>query len=238
MLPTRETPLVGKQQYVLGYKAIVTEIELEDNGLTGYLPTEIGQLTSMTGYVSFADNSITGTIPTEMGRMTGIQRFLRILSSEVHGSVPTQLGQLTDLTAQLHLHDNHLSGLLPTELGRLTGLTKQFLLSGNSIGMSWDGSTDRAWSYNAPPNGAEYGQPNTPMIPTELGQLTAMRTRFELQNNNFFWQIPSQLGQMSALTSFFYLYSNELSGDLPDEIAAMNQTVRHHMDIRTGNLLI
>ena len=31
MLPTRETPLVGKQQYVLGYKAIVTEIELEDN---------------------------------------------------------------------------------------------------------------------------------------------------------------------------------------------------------------
>ena len=44
----------------------VLGLSLTNNGLGGELPTQLGDLTSMTAGVDFADNTIGGTIPTQV----------------------------------------------------------------------------------------------------------------------------------------------------------------------------
>ena len=61
---------------------------------------------------------MTGSIPTEIGNLTSIADF-RASTNHFNGTLPAEIGYLTNLT-KLYLHDNQLTGLLPTEIGFLT----------------------------------------------------------------------------------------------------------------------
>ncbi|KAJ3391414.1 hypothetical protein HDU80_011051 [Chytriomyces hyalinus] len=62
-------------------------------------------------------NAFTGTIPTELGQLASLT-YLSLARNQLVGSVPTELGRLTALT-DLWLDNNELSGLIPCELSRL-----------------------------------------------------------------------------------------------------------------------
>jgi Leucine-rich repeat (LRR) protein len=93
---------------------------LEDNQLTGSIPSEIGNLTNLT-YLNLSNNQLSGSIPSEIGNLTNLTT-LGLGSNQLTGSIPPEMWNLTNLT-QLGLDDNQLTGSIPSEIGNLTNLT-------------------------------------------------------------------------------------------------------------------
>ncbi|KAI8836948.1 hypothetical protein BJ741DRAFT_173817 [Chytriomyces cf. hyalinus JEL632] len=143
--------LTGPIPTELGQLTSLRALVLSSNNLTGTIPTELGQLTSLT-LLDLQFSQLTGTIPTELGQLTSL-RALVLSSNNLTGTIPTELGQLTSLTL-LDLQFSQLTGTIPTELGQLTSLRALFL-AGNQL---------------------------TGTIPTELGRLTSLAT-LDLHNN-------------------------------------------------------
>ena len=72
----------------------VVELELEDFGLTGAVPAEIGQLTSLR-VLNLSDNQLT-SLPAEIGQLTSLE--VLDLDDNQLTSLPAEIGQLTSLT--------------------------------------------------------------------------------------------------------------------------------------------
>ena len=82
-------------------------LHINDNSLSGTMPTQFGLLTEMyTLYLG--DNSLSGTIPTQLGLLSKLV-MLDFYDNSLDGTIPTQLGLLTKLV-WLHLELNHLTG--------------------------------------------------------------------------------------------------------------------------------
>ena len=121
----------------------VTEILMRDNGLTGKLPSEIGNLTSLQ-VLDLPHNRLSGQVPTEMAHLTEIRHlslwqnnmsgpfpkevlnmpnleFLSLGFNGFTGDIPPELGQLRHLL-KLEIPSNQFSGTIPPELGNLSNL--------------------------------------------------------------------------------------------------------------------
>ena len=94
----------------------VVKLLLRDLDLTGAVPAEIGQLTSLTR-LDLSDNGLT-SLPPEIGQLTSLERL--DLRGNQLTSVPAEIGQLTSLE-RLYLDDNQLTSV-PAEIGQLTSL--------------------------------------------------------------------------------------------------------------------
>ena len=73
----------------------VTEVILNDNQLTGEIPTELGNLSNLTT-MSLWGNQLTGEIPTELGNLSNLQS-LYLNYNQLSGEIPTELGNLSNL---------------------------------------------------------------------------------------------------------------------------------------------
>eukprot|EP01127_Copromyxa_protea_P017110 TRINITY_DN5181_c0_g1_i4.p1 TRINITY_DN5181_c0_g1~~TRINITY_DN5181_c0_g1_i4.p1 ORF type:complete len:492 (+),score=38.31 TRINITY_DN5181_c0_g1_i4:1371-2846(+) len=86
--------------------------------MEGTIPTEFGQLSSLT-YLSVSAPLVNGDIPTELGQLSMISRAF-LSTPSVTGSIPTELGQLSSMVT-LYLMTGS-TGTIPTEMGSLTSL--------------------------------------------------------------------------------------------------------------------
>ena len=84
----------------------VVELLLEDFGLTGAVPAEIGQLTLLR-VLWLKDNKLT-SVPAEIGQLTSLKML--DLSDNQLTSVPAEIGQLTSLVS-LDLSGNQLTSV-------------------------------------------------------------------------------------------------------------------------------
>jgi hypothetical protein len=94
-------------------QSIVDELDLSQNGLTGYLPLELGLLSDLTS-LKLSKNSINGTIPQmlfEIKKLSNVDLSLNLL----YGKLPTNFDQLHSLDT-LILAGNKLSGEFPISL--------------------------------------------------------------------------------------------------------------------------
>ena len=85
-------------------------------------------------------NQLTGEIPAELDNLTSLGALF-LSHNRLSGEIPTQLGRLTKLI-QLDLSFNQLSGEIPGELGNLTNLRRLYLLYKpfewrNAAGAGW-----------------------------------------------------------------------------------------------------
>ena len=80
--------------------------------------------------ISLAERGLTGTIPSELGDLSSLE-WLSLLGNQLSGYIPPELGSLSNLTS-LNLSDNQLSGTIPPELGSLSNLGELYL-SGNQL---------------------------------------------------------------------------------------------------------
>ena len=175
----------------------VTGLHLWRNQLTGSIPAELGDLSSLT-QLSLNNNrqyvretrafegGLTGSIPPELGNLSSLT-VLNLGGNQLTGSIPPELGKLSSLTV-LNLFNNQLTGPIPTELGNLSNL-RSLYLGGNQL---------------------------TGSIPSELGNLSSL-TGLDLFNNQLTGSIPPELGNLSSLT-VLNLFNNQLTGPIPTEL--------------------
>ncbi|WP_088891037.1 DUF4347 domain-containing protein [Leptolyngbya ohadii] len=97
----------------------VTGLRLDNNGLRGAIPPEIGKLGKLES-LTLEYNELGGTIPPELGNL-GKLRSLFLSNTQLSGTIPPEIGKLSEL-ATLWLSDNQLSGTLPVELANLSKL--------------------------------------------------------------------------------------------------------------------
>ena len=103
----------------LGNLTSLRVLYLDKNQLSGPIPPELGSLTNLTS-LSLTGNQLTGSIPPELGNLTNLTDLF-LVSNQMNGTIPHELGNLTNLK-YLFLQDNQLSGPLPQSLARLSGL--------------------------------------------------------------------------------------------------------------------
>ena len=155
----------------------VTRLELVDNRLSGTIPVEIGNLTSLSElFLGFSQlsvflgfNQLSGTIPVEIGNLTSLTALF-LGGNQLSGTIPVEIGNLTSLIA-LFLGGNQLSGTIPVEIGNLTSL-RSLTLGGNQLSGT---------------------------IPVEIGNLTSLSELY-LNDNQLSGTIPVEIGNLTSLS--------------------------------------
>ena len=189
MLSLNNNRLTGPIPSELGNLSSLTDMSLYNNRLTGPIPSELGGLSSLRT-LWLADNQLTGPIPPELGDLSSLWT-LRLSRNHLTGPIPLELGKLTSLRG-LSLYNNRLTGPIPLELGKLSSL------------LGLDLSDNRL----------------TGPIPLELGKLSYL-TQLSLYNNRLTGPIPLELGKLSYLTQLS-LYNNRLTGPIPAELGNLS----------------
>ena len=193
----------------------VRHLKLENRGLTGTLPSEIGRLTELTslnlgnlGGGPF--NSLTGPIPPELGELKKLE-VLWLDSNYLSGNIPPEFGGLESLQT-VFLDGNQLTGPIPPELGNIPLLYKLHL-GHNKL------SGPIPPELGKPPALSElylnYNQLEGPM-PAELGSLTGL-DKLYLDNNQLEGPIPAELAGIRSLDKLS-LGGNDFSGCVPVEL--------------------
>ncbi|MBI5953196.1 MAG: leucine-rich repeat domain-containing protein [Chloroflexi bacterium] len=208
----------------------VTSIVLEENGLNGPIPPELGNLGSLASLnlwnnqisgaipiqlsnlenltlLHLGDNDVNGFIPQELGNLASLIK-LDLSGNRLSGSIPPELGNLTSLE-WLDLGSNQLSGIVPIQLGDLTNLT-DLSLTNNQISGSIPSQLGDL--TNLEYLDLSINQLSGP-IPLQLGDLTYL-LGLDLEANQLSGPIPLQLGNLTNLSSL-QLGSNQLNGSIP-----------------------
>ena len=94
----------------------MAQLDQRANGLTGSIPSELGNLSSL-DLLDLRNNQLTGPIPPELGNLSNLA-LLFLGGNQLAGTVPPVLGNLSKLT-RLFLGVNQLTGTIPPELGNL-----------------------------------------------------------------------------------------------------------------------
>ena len=212
-LNLQSNQLSGSLPAELGDLTSLTHLWMYSNELTGSIPSQIGFLTSLRN-VQLNSNQLSGTLPSEMGNLTSLE-VLSLSSNQLGGPIPPSFGNLSSLTV-LSLGSNQLSGNIPPELGDLEDLENLYLnnnqLSGNIP--SELGSLDDLMDLRLSTNGLSGS------IPPELGNLLSLTT-LQLDGNQLGGSIPPELGSLSSLTGL-RLGHNRLSGSIPPELGDLS----------------
>lgn len=188
----------------------VTALEIENNGLVGWIPAEIGNLSQLitltiTGgqlpsgipaaigslanlrHLDLSFNTLQWSIPSSLGNLVNL-RTLYLAGNNHTESIPPELGNLSRLES-LSLRENKLSGDIPPELGKLSNLRWMDLSTNYLIGH----------------------------LPREFGSLKKLRTLY-LHNNRLTGWIPPDIGSMTSL-AMLNLEANQLSSNLPYQLS-------------------
>ena len=177
----------------------VKQVVLCSERLSGEIPKELGQLTSLE-HLQLNYNQLSGEIPKELGNiqhgnnLEGRKAVLDLHNNKLSGEIPKELGQLTSLN-ELDLSNNQLSGVIPTALGLGTRLV-ELRLNHNKLS----------------------GE-----IPKEMG-LNTWLYQLKLDENQLSGEIPKELGQLTFL-QVLYLDNNRLSGEIPKELGQIGYLV-------------
>ena len=226
-LVLNERGLSGGLPSELGRLSHLTLLHLSGNELTGAIPVELGGLRGLQLLV-LADNSLSGAIPPELDGLASLSH-MSLTGNELSGEIPPELSSLRNLSS-LYLDDNLLSGSVPEELGSLPKLRFLYLddneLSGRiprGLGAS---RTLEVLSIN--------GNRMTGPIPAELGAIPTLRV-LSLEGNVLSGVIPAELGSLAGL-EVLELAANRLTGEIPAQLGAIPglETLSLHSNGFTG----
>jgi len=124
-----ELGLTGTLPEEIGGLTQLTEIDMDSNGMTGPIPESVGRL-SLLEILDIDNNALIGTIPGSIYGLSAL-RVIDLDGNALSGTVSTEIGRLTQLYF-LQLDFNLFNGSIPSELGSLQGL-KYLSLFGNGF---------------------------------------------------------------------------------------------------------
>ena len=187
-------------------------LDLSENHLSGAIPVELCTLSQLQ-MLRLNNNSLSGTIPVEMGNMKNLKR-ISLYFNQLTGTIPKELGNL-EFLERLSLYNNQLTGTIPAELGNMKNL-QRLLLMNNQLSGTIPRELGRLIDLRE-----LYLNNNqlTGPIPPELGNPDYLHF-FSLANNQLTGAIPKELGNLASMQEF-YLDNNQLSGTIPKEMAGL-----------------
>lgn len=123
--------LSGTIPTALGELSELRLLSLSWNYLGGGIPRELAQLTNLR-VLSLYSNHISGSIPESLSELSQL-RHLSLGGNHFHGEIPLGMRQLSQLEV-LHLDQNQLSGSVPVWLGQLSDLRELHLADNQLVG--------------------------------------------------------------------------------------------------------
>jgi len=207
----------------------LVQLHLEDNALTGSIPSCLGSLSQLTElYLNY--NQFQGPIPEGLCQLSAIQQ-LHLESNTLTGTLPSCLGNLSHLTG-LDLDTNQFHGSIPEELCQLSALVHMYLevnvLTGTipSCLGNFSHLTDLSLDTNQ-----FHG-----LVPEKLCQLSELVYLY-LQGNALTGTLPSCLGGLNQLTGL-YLDNNQIHGPIPEELCQLSALVQMYLTVNvlTGTI--
>ena len=222
------------------YSIYETSLNLAHSGLTGEIPSEIGDLINLT-YLNLYSNQLTGEIPSEIGNLINLT-YLDLQMNQLTGQIPSEIVNLINLIF-LHLNKNNLTGEVP---GNICDLT-----------LDWSG----IWSpeyYQIPYFNIDDNQlcPPYPECLTEedIGEQDTSEceeqllcdeeievklwdecynieetTELDFGGNQLSGEIPSEICNLTNLTEL-ELGGNQLSGEIPSCIGNLSNLNFIHLE--------
>ena len=219
----------------------VTELFLEQNQLSGEIPSELGNLANLE-WLHLSGNHLSGCIPAGLRDVpendllsldlpfcaSADRDALVALYNETGGPKWTHndnwlsdkpIGEWSGVgmdrsgrVTTLDLSDNQLSGQIPAELGNLANLRWLFLYD-NQLSGQISAELGRLANLTIL---ALHRNVLNGEIPSELGSLANLQI-LALHSNRLSGEIPSELGNFTRLVELG-LFNNELSGEIPVEL--------------------
>ncbi|KAK8469456.1 hypothetical protein PHAVU_005G078100 [Phaseolus vulgaris] len=184
-------------------------ISVLGNRLTGPIPKEIGNITTLESLV-LEFNQFTGNLTPELGNLSHLKR-LHLSSNNFTGELPETLAKLTSLE-ELRLNDNNLTGTIPSFIQRLTNLTN---LGIQGSGLSGPIPSQISFLHNLKDlrisdliNGSDSTFP-------QINNLTNLETLI-LRNCQINDTLPPYLANMTSINNMktLDLSFNKISGEL------------------------
>ncbi len=161
-----------------------TSLDLQSIGLSGPIPTEIGQLINLVS-INLSHNLLDSSIPVSICNLSSLTS-LNLLQNNLE-SIPSCISELTELT-ELILAYNNLGGNLPENIFDLQNLT--ILNLGTNYGLSGEigniGNLIHLQEFSV------FNNIFNGTIPESIDNLTEL-TEFDLRNNNFSGSIPESI---------------------------------------------
>ncbi len=184
----------------------VTDLQLAENRLNGFLPSTLGQLVYLQ-QMDLSKNSIWGALPDSISALTALIR-INLSGNTIQSTLPATIKNLKQLT-HLILSNNRLYGSIPETISQLAELKQVYLDRNQLIGVIPESFSnlkkllDLSLSYNFLTN----------PFP-DFEQMTALQ-RLYLSNNQFSGPIPESLMHSTGLRAI-RLAKNAMTGNIPD----------------------
>ncbi|KAH9737061.1 protein kinase domain-containing protein [Citrus sinensis] len=193
----------------------VRELDFMWNDLTGTIPKEIGNISSLI-LLLLNGNKLSGSLPDDLGYLSNLNR-LQVDENNITGTIPKSFANLSRVR-HLHLNNNSIGGQIPSELSKLSTLI-HLLVDNNNL------------SGNLPPELSELPQLrilqldnnnfSASEIPATYGNFSKL-VKLSLRNCNLQGAVPD----LSRIPNLYYLDLswNHLTGSIPSKKLSENVT--------------
>ncbi|GMN64450.1 hypothetical protein TIFTF001_033522 [Ficus carica] len=217
------------RNYILGSippdlsRAPLRILSLLGNRLTGSIPAEIGEITTLTDLV-LENNFLDGPLPPELGSLKNLQRLL-LAANNFRGTIPETYGNLKNLTDLID--GTRISGRIPSFIGNWTKLRRL-----DMQGTSMEGPIPSTISLLRNLIELRISDLWGSTIPfPNLADLKLLR-RLVLRNCLIDDSIPWYIGEMTDL-KLLDLSFNRLTGVIPQQLQSL--TKLDYIDLSYNN---
>ena len=205
--------LTGEIPSEIGQLTNLVTLKLHYNELTGSIPPEIGNLTSLVK-LDLRYNNLSGSIPTEVWSLTSLKE-LRIQKNQFSGTIPSAIGNLTELT-HLYLYGNQFTGSIPAEIGNLINVWKLHLNNNQFTGLIPETICNIDMSFYNPYSFDISGNQLLPPYPDCVAEFVGYQYSEDCASNYLFDGICTEQSDLDVLQKFIDNSSETINMEMDD----------------------
>ena len=205
--------LTGEIPSEIGQLTNLATLKLQYNELTGSIPPEIGNLTNLVK-LDLRYNNLSGSIPTEVWSLISLKE-LRIQKNQLSGTIPSAIGNLTELT-HLYLYGNQFTGSIPAEIGNLINVWKLHLNNNQFTGLIPETICNIDMSFYNPYSFDISGNQLLPPYPDCVAEFVGYQYSEDCASNYLFDGICTEQSDLDVLQKFIDNSSETINMEMDD----------------------